>query len=159
MNDILKNVMDHSIRHYGLVQGAVEVGYMEELFMEFSGKKNAGEIIKWLQDREHLILMWMGISPEDLDREIPVVFKVGHELREYEKDLPLSDLVLHLWEVVDFKGGKIFYSWIGGTRREWGGQVHYRVIKKQKEEWGLFRAYVEPWKTEKWLKNKLPLEF
>jgi GNAT superfamily N-acetyltransferase len=135
--------MDHSIRHYRLEQGALEVAYMEELFTEFSGKKTAGEIIKRLQDREHLILMSMALSPEDPDREIPVAFKVGHELREYEKDLPLSDLVFHLRDVVDFKGRKIFYSWIGGTRREWRGQGHYRALTEQQEEWALGRAYDE----------------
>jgi hypothetical protein len=135
--------MEHSIRQYRLESGALEVQYMEEMFTEFSGKKTADEIVRRLRDREHLILMSMAHSPEDRDLEIPVAFKVGHELRANEKDSPLSDLVAHLRDVVDFDGRKIFYSWIGGTRREWRGYGHYRALTEQQEEWAVRSSYDE----------------
>jgi hypothetical protein len=72
-----------------------------------------------------------------------VAFKVGHELRANEIQLPLSDLVFHLRDVVDFPGRKIFYSWIGGTRKQWRGQGHYRALTEQQEEWAVQHNYHE----------------
>jgi GNAT superfamily N-acetyltransferase len=135
--------MEHKIRQYRLEQGALEVEYMEELFMEFSGKKSAAEIINRLEGREHLILMSMAPALEDPSLEIPVAFKVGHELREHETDLQLSDLAFHLRDAVRFSGRKVFYSWIGGTRKEWRGQGHYRALTEQQEEWAHRNGYDE----------------
>jgi len=136
--------MEHIIRQYKLEQGALEIQYIEELFREFSGKKKtADEIIRRLKDREHLILLSMARSDEDPELEIPVAFKVGHELRAVETDLQLSDLVFHLRDVVDFRGRKIFYSWIGGTREQWRGQGRYRALTEQQEEWAHQHAYHE----------------
>ena len=135
--------MEHRIRQYRLDQGALEVEYMEEMFTEFSERKTAAEIIRRLEDREHLILLSMANSLEDPELEIPVAFKVGHELRENETDLALADLVFHLRDVVDFSGRRIFYSWIGGTRREWRGTGHYRALTEQQEEWAHGMRYDE----------------
>jgi GNAT superfamily N-acetyltransferase len=135
--------MEHKIKQYRLEQGALEVEYMEELFMEFSGKKSAAEIIQRLEGREHLILMSMAQASEDPSLEIPVAFKVGHELRENETDLQLSDLAFHLRDAVRFSGRKVFYSWIGGTRKEWRGQGHYRALTEQQEEWAHRNDYDE----------------
>jgi GNAT superfamily N-acetyltransferase len=135
--------MEHRIRQYRLEQGALEVEFMEEMFTEFSGKKGAAEIIQRLEGREHLILLSMAPSLEDPSREIPVAFKVGHELREHEADLQLSDLSFHLRDSVRFSGRKVFYSWIGGTRKEWRGQGHYRALTEQQEEWAHKHGYDE----------------
>jgi GNAT superfamily N-acetyltransferase len=135
--------MEHRIRHYKLEQGALEVEYMEEMFTEFSGKKTAAEIIQRLQDREYLILISMGRSLEDPSLELPVAFKVGHELRESETNVQLADLVHRLRDAVDFPGRRIFYSWIGGTRKEWRGQGHYRALTEQQEEWAHRNGYDE----------------
>ena len=114
--------MEHRIRQYRLEQGALEVEYMEQMFTEFEGGKKAVEIIKRLDGREHLILLSMAQSLEDPSLEIPVAFKVGHELRENENNVQVSDLAFHLRDAVRFSGRKIFYSWIGGTRTEWRGR-------------------------------------
>src|SRR5262245_59472631 len=135
--------MEHRIRQYKLEQGALEVEYMEEMFTEFSGKKTAAEIIQRLQDREHLILISMGRSLEDPRVELPVAFKVGHELRRNETNLQLADLVHRLGDAVDFSGRKIFYSWIGGTRKEARGEGHYRALTEQQEEWAHRQGYDE----------------
>jgi GNAT superfamily N-acetyltransferase len=134
--------MEHRIRQYKLEPGALEVEYMEEMFTEFSGKKTAAEIIQRLQDREHLILISMGQSLEDSRVELPVAFKVGHELRRNETNLQLADLVHRLGDAVNFSG-KIFYSWIGGTRKEWRGEGHYRALTEQQEEWAHRQGYDE----------------
>ena len=135
--------MEHVIRQYRMEAGAQEVAYMEEMFTEFSGRKTANEIVRRLQDREHLILMSMVKSPDDPELEIPVAFKVGHEIRAHEMQLALVDLVFHLNDVIDFEGRKIFYSWIGGTRMEWRGQGHYRALTEQQEEWAHAHGYHE----------------
>jgi hypothetical protein len=135
--------MEHRIKQYRLEQGALEVEFMEEMFPEFSGKKTALEIIQRLQDREHLILISMGPSLEDPSVDIPVAFKVGHELRQYETNVQLADLVFHLGDAVNFSGRKVFYTWIGGTRMEWRGQGHYRALTEQQEEWAHLQGYDE----------------
>lgn len=128
--------MEHKIRQYRLEPGALEVEYMEELFTEFAGKKKTAlEIIRRLEGREHLILLSMATSPEDPSLEIPVAFKVGHELKDGETDSQLIDLTSHLKDAVTFAGRRVFYSWIGGTRKEWRGQGHYRALTEQQEEW------------------------
>lgn len=135
--------MKHIIRQYKLEAGALEVQYIEECFREFSGKKTADEIIRRLKDREHLILLSMGSSPEDEDVLIPVAFKVGHELRSKETDLKMLELVSQLKDVVEFQDRKIFYCWIGGTRDEWREQGHYRALTEQQEEWAHANGYHE----------------
>jgi hypothetical protein len=134
--------MEHIIRQYQLDQGALEVQYIEECFTEFKGKKTAHEIIGRLRDREHLILLSMA-PPQDGNGLIPVAYKIGHELREHETSIKLSELVAQLKDVVDFNGRKIFYSWIGGTRDEWRGQGHYRALTEQQEEWAHLHGYHE----------------
>jgi hypothetical protein len=135
--------MEHRIRQYKLEQGALEVEYMEEMFTEFSGRKTATEIMHRLKDREHLILISLGRSLEDPHMELPVAFKVGHELRQNETNIQLADLVRRFGESVNFSGRKIFYSWIGGTRKEWRGLGHYRALTEQQEEWAHRQGYDE----------------
>ena len=135
--------MTHIIREYKLEPGALEVQYIEECFPEFRAKKTADEIIRRLKEREHLILLSMAPSPDKDGRLIPVAFKVGHELTAGETHLQLADLVAQLRDCVRFDLGKIFYSWIGGTRTEWRGQGHYRALTEQQEEWALRHDYRE----------------
>ena len=138
------NGMEHIIRQYSLEPGALEVQYIEECFTEFSGKKTAEEIITRLKEREHLILLSMAPSGDDDGVLIPVAYKIGHELRVNEANLRLSDLVSQLRDVVDFANRKIFYSWIGGTRREWRGQGRYRALTEQQED-GRMRMDIMSW--------------
>ena len=133
----------HQIRQYTLEPGALEIQYMEEYFDEFRGKKTAEEIIERLQGRQHLILLALASLPEEPDQLFPVAFKVGHEIRRTERDPKLRDLVTRLAGCVNFAGRRIFYSWIGGTRREWRGQGHYRALTEQQEEWAARQGFHE----------------
>lgn len=133
--------MEHVIRQYSLESGAVEAQYIEQYFTEFGNKKAADEIVGRLKDREHLILMSM--AEDDEGAVIPVAYKIGHELRDHETNLKLSDLVGQLRDVVEFPNRKIFYSWIGGTREEWRGQGRYRALTEQQEEWAHTHGYHE----------------
>jgi len=133
----------HQIRQYSLEPGALEIQYMEEYFDEFRRKKTAHEIIERLKNREHLILLALAPAPDDPEHFIPVAFKAGHELRRSERDPKLKDLVARLSTCVEFTGRRIFYSWIGGTRREWRGQGHYRALTEQQEEWAQQRGFHE----------------
>src|SRR5690348_7157557 len=65
----------------------------------------------------------------------PVSYKIVHELRASENVPKLADLVARLNGCVEFDGRKVLYSWIGGTRRDWRGQGHYRALTEQQEEW------------------------
>ena len=38
-------------------------------------------------------------------------------------------------DAVRFDGRKVLYSWIGGTRRDWRGQGHFRALTEESEAW------------------------
>ena len=135
--------MKHIVRQYALELGALEVQYIEENFPEFRNKKTADEIIARLDNREYLILLSMAPAPDDPDQLMPVAFKVGHELREFETQPKLVDLVSLLAGCIQFSDRKIFYSWIGGTKRGWRGKGHYRALTEQQEEWAHQHGYHE----------------
>jgi GNAT superfamily N-acetyltransferase len=43
--------------------------------------------------------------------------------------------VARLANSVEFDGRKVLYSWIGGTRRDWRGQGHFRALTEESETW------------------------
>src|SRR5579862_2075844 len=116
---------------------------MEEFFGEFPRKKTAAEIVRRLRDRAHLILLASAPMPDDAGAVVPVSFKVAHEITETETDPKLLDLVARLREHVDFDGRRILYSWIGGTRRDWRGQGHFRALTEQQEVWAIEQGFDE----------------
>ena len=127
--------MEYLIKQYPLDTGALEIQYIEEYFGEFPRKKTAREIMGRLSDREHLILVAEAPLPDDPGMIAPVSFKIVHELRFNEKEPKLSDLVTRLKDCVQFDGRKVLYSWIGGTRRDWRGQGHFRALTEESEAW------------------------
>src|SRR5262245_5292996 len=133
----------YRIRQYALEQGALEIEYMEEFFLEFERKKSATEIMARLGGREHLILMAEGALAEDPSVVLPVSFKVAHELRGHEAEPQLRDLVDRLRGAIEFDGQRVLYSWIGGTRRDWRGQGHFRALTEQQEAWALTHGFDE----------------
>jgi hypothetical protein len=135
--------MEHRITQYPLEQGALEIEYIEEFFGEYRRRKTASEIVSRLQDRDHLILMAMAPLPDDPGSVVPVSYKVGHEIRESDTIPKLADLVDRLRNHVNFNGRKILYSWIGGTRRDWRGQGHFRALTEQQEVWALENGFDE----------------
>ena len=135
--------MEYLIKQYGLQQGALEIQYIEEYFLDFPRKKTAAEVIARLANRDHQILMAETPLPEDPSSVIPVSFKVAHELREAESDPQLADLVAQLDDCVDFKGRRILYQWIGGTRSDWRGQGHFRALTEEQESWAIDNGFDE----------------
>ena len=127
--------MEYLIKQYPLETGALEIQYIEEFFGEFPRKKTAQEIVNRLQGREYLILMTEASLPDDADTVVPVSFKVVHELHAREEEPKLQDLVARLKDRVRFDGRKVLYSWIGGTRRDWRGQGHFRALTEESEAW------------------------
>lgn len=131
------------IREYPLQQGALEIGYIEEFFNDFPTRKTAGEIVGRLDDREYQILMAEAPLPDDPSMMVPVSYKVSHELRPFETDPKLADLVLRLADVVTFEGRKILYNWLGATRMDWRGQGHFRALSEEQEVWAMAQGYDE----------------
>ena len=127
--------MEYLIKQYALETGALEIQYIEEFFGEFPRKKTAHEIADRLRDRECLILMAEASLPDATGTVVPVSFKVVHELRALESEPKLRDLVARLKDSVRFDGRKVLYSWIGGTRRDWRGQGHFRALTEESEAW------------------------
>jgi GNAT superfamily N-acetyltransferase len=127
--------LEYLIKQYPLDTGALEIQYIEEFFGEFPRKKMATEIVNRLRDREYLILMAEAPISDDAGTVVPVSFKVVHELRAAETEPKLRDLVGRLKDCVNFDGRKVLYSWIGGTRRDWRGQGHFRALTEETEAW------------------------
>jgi GNAT superfamily N-acetyltransferase len=135
--------LEYNIKQYPLDQGALEIQYIEEFFGEFPSKKTATEIIGRLSGRDHLILMADARLPDDPSTVVPVSYKIAHEIRADERDPRLADLVSKLRDCVEFDGRRILYAWIGGTRRDWRGQGHFRALTEQQEAWAIDAGYHE----------------
>lgn len=135
--------MEYLLKQYGLQQGALEIQYIEEFFLDFPRKKSATEVIARLNNRDHQILMAEASLPDDPGTVVPVSFKVAHELRAKENDPKLADLVAQLEDVVEFDGRRVLYQWIGGTRTDWRGQGHFRALTEEQETWALGNGFDE----------------
>ena len=134
---------EYLIKQYALQQGALEIQYIEEYFLDFPRKKTANEVIQRLGDRDHQILMAEAPLPDDPGSVVPVSFKVAHELRTNESDPKLADLVMQIEDVVRFDGRRILYQWIGGTRKDWRGQGHFRALTEEQEVWAIENGFDE----------------
>ena len=135
--------MEYLIKQYGLQQGALEIQYIEDYFLDFPRKKSAAEVVARLSDRDHQILMAETPLPEDASSVMPVSFKVAHELRAAESDPKLADLVMQLEDCVRFEGRRVLYQWIGGTRSDWRGQGHFRALTEEQESWAIDNGFDE----------------
>jgi GNAT superfamily N-acetyltransferase len=133
---------EYRITHYDLEQGALEIQYIEEYFGEFPRKKTAAEIVARLAGRRHLILM-ASAPLDEAGSIVPVSFKVAHEIHLNETDPKLADLVARLRDYVRFEGRHVLYTWIGGTRRDWRGQGHFRALTEQQELWAIEQGFNE----------------
>ena len=135
--------MEYHITQYELEQGALEIQYIEEFFGEFPRKKTAAEIVGRLQGREHLILLANATLPDERGTVVPVSFKVAHEIHVNETEPKLADLVSRLRDYLRFEGRRVLYTWIGGTRRDWRGQGHFRALTEQQEHWAIKQGFDE----------------
>jgi hypothetical protein len=135
--------LEHRITKYPLEQGALEIEYIEEFFGEYKRRKTASEIVGRLNNRDHLILMAMAPLPDDPGTVVPVSYKVAHEIRAEESIPKLADLVERLRDYVNFNDRRILYTWIGGTRRDWRGQGHFRALTEQQEAWAIENGFDE----------------
>jgi hypothetical protein len=136
-------VDEYLIKQYSLQQGALEIQYIEEYFLDFPRKKTANEVMQRLGERDHQILMAEAPLPDDPGSVVPVSFKVSHELRTNESDPKLADLVMQLEDVVRFDGRRVLYQWIGGTRTDWRGQGHFRALTEEQEVWAIENGFDE----------------
>ena len=135
--------VEYHISQYELEQGALEIQYIEEFFGEFPRKKTASEIVRRLRGRAHLILLANAPLPDDPGSVVPVSFKVAHEIRPAETEPKLVDLVNRLRDYVRFDGRRVLYTWVGGTRRDWRGQGHFRALTEQQELWAVQQGFDE----------------
>ena len=143
MSYYLEMSVEYLIKQYGLQQGALEIQYIEEFFLDFARKKSATEVIQRLGNRDHQILMAEAALPEEPGTFVPVSFKVAHEIQVPEAEPKLVDLVHRLHDYVQFAGRRVLYTWIGGTRRDWRGQGFFRALTEQQELWAIEQGFDE----------------
>jgi GNAT superfamily N-acetyltransferase len=136
-------LVEYHITQYDIEQGALEIQYIEEYFGEFPRKKSAAEIVRRLSNRSHLILLATASLPDDPGTVVRVSYKVCHEIRTPESEAKLIDLVDRLRGHVQFDDRKVLYTWIGGTRRDWRGQGHFRALTEQQEAWAIAQGFDE----------------
>ena len=134
---------EYQLKQYSLQQGALEIQYIEEYFLDFPRKKTATEVMQRLQNRDHQILIAEAPLSSDPGMIAPVSFKVAHELRARENDPKLADLVAQLEDVVEFDDRRVLYQWIGGTRSDWRGQGHFRALTEEQEVWAMDNGFDE----------------
>jgi GNAT superfamily N-acetyltransferase len=96
-----------------------------------------------LSGRAHIILLATAPLPDDPGSVVPVSFKVAHEVTLNEREPKLADLVGRLRGHVQFDGRRVLYTWIGGTRRDWRGQGHFRALTEQQEFWAIEQGFDE----------------
>ena len=134
--------MEYLIKQYPLESGALEIQYIEEYFGEFPRRKTAREIIDRLADRESLILMAEAPLPDDPGAIVPVSYKIVHETTRTRKRIRSCAT---WWSACvatsTFEGRRILYSWIGGTRRDWRGQGHFRALSEESESWAIAAGF------------------
>jgi GNAT superfamily N-acetyltransferase len=135
--------VEYHITQYDLEQGALEIQYLEEFFGEYPRKKAASEIIRRLTGRSHLILLATAPLADEAGTVVPVSYKVAHEINLGESEPKLRDLVARLRDNVRFDGRRVLYTWIGGTRRDWRGQGHFRALTEQQELWAIEQGFNE----------------
>lgn len=135
--------MEYLIKQYPPESGALEIQYIEEFFGEFPRRKTAREILDRLADRPSLILMAEAPLPDEPGTLVPVSYKIVHEIRRHESEAKLRDLVERLDGHVMFNGRRVLYSWIGGTRRDWRGQGHFRALTEESESWAIANGFEE----------------
>jgi hypothetical protein len=135
--------VEYLIKQYPLESGALEIQYIEEYFGEFPRRKTAREILDRLTGRESLILMAEAPLPDDPGSLVPVSYKIVHEIRGEENVAKLRDLVERLRGYVDFRQERVLYSWIGGTRRDWRGQGHFRALTEESESWAIAQGFTQ----------------
>jgi GNAT superfamily N-acetyltransferase len=135
--------VEYLIKQYPLESGALEIQYIEEYFGEFPRRKTAQEILNRLAGRESIILMAEAPLPDDPGSLVPVSYKIVHEIRNGESEPKLRDLVERLRGYVSFDGRRVLYSWIGGTRRDWRGQGHFRALSEESESWAISQGFDE----------------
>ena len=44
---------------------------------------------------------------------------------------------------MQFDGRRVLYQWIGGTRKDWRGQGHFRALTEEQEVWALDNGFDE----------------
>ena len=137
--------VEYLIKQYALEPGALEIQYIEEYFGEFPRRKTADEIITRLRDRESLILMAEAPLPDDPSGAlVPVSYKIVHEIRADESDPEAArSRRSSRRRRRPSTGRRILYSWIGGTRRDWRGQGHFRALTEESEVWAMGAGFEE----------------
>ncbi|MEZ5286112.1 MAG: hypothetical protein R2712_15135 [Vicinamibacterales bacterium] len=134
--------MEYLIKHTAR-ERSPRIQYIEGTFGEFPRRKTAAEIADRLCDRTSLILMAEAPLPDDPGMLVPVSHKIVHELKPDEPVGKLHDLVERLDGHIAFEGRKVLYSWIGGTRRDWRGQGHFRALTEESEAWAIASGFEE----------------
>ena len=129
-------IVEYHITQYDLEQGALEIQYIEEFFGEFPRKKTAAEIVRRLTGRAHLILLATAPLPDDPGTVVPVSFKVAHEITRGRGRAEARRSRRAGCATRQFDGRRVLYTWIGGTRRDWRGQGHFRALTEQQEALG-----------------------
>ena len=136
--------VEYLIEQYGLQQGALEIQYIEEFFLDFPRKKTAAEVIQRLADRDHQILMAEAAAARRSGRRscrCRSRWRTSCGRRRPIRSSPISSPSSRT--CVEFDGRRVLYQWIGGTRSDWRGQGHFRALTEEQEVWAMDNGFDE----------------
>ena len=136
--------MEYLIKQYALEPGAWEIRYIEEFFGEFRAARPPTRSSRACGDRESLILMAEAPLPDDPDRRARAgVLQDRPRDPRQRIDSETARPGDALSRLSEFDGRRILYSWIGGTRRDWRGQGHFRALTEESEVWAMGAGFEE----------------
>ena len=136
--------MEYLIKQYGLQQGALEIQYIEEFFLDFPRKKiggrghhpsgrsrspdpHGGSAAAGRSVVGHAGLV-QGRPRAASGRERSEAGGPGRAARGLR---------------ATSTAGAILYQWIGGTRSDWRGQGHFRALTEEQEVWAIDNGFDE----------------
>ena len=136
--------VEYLIEQYGLQQGALEIQYIEEFFLDFPRKKTAAEVVQRLADRDHQILMAEAALPDDPGDDRAGVVQGGARAagRGDRSEARRSGRAARGLSSSS-TGRRVLYQWIGGTRSDWRGQGHFRALTEEQEVWAIDNGFDE----------------
>ena len=138
---IIVGHVEYLIKQYALEPGAWEIQYIEEYFGEFPRRKTADEIIDAAARSRVPDPDGRSAAARRSDRRAGagVLQDRPRDPRRRIGARSCATSSTRLDGSVNFDGRRILYSWIGGTRRDWRGQGHFRALTEESEVWAMAR--------------------
>ena len=141
---IIARPVEYLIKQYPLETGALEIQYIEEFFGEFPRRKTAAEVMARL--RGSRVAHPHGRSAaarRSRHARAGVLQGRARTARASNRAQAARSGGAAARLRRRSTAGKVLYSWIGATRRDWRGQGHFRALTEESEAWAVALGFQE----------------